>query len=365
MKKFTRKLMSVALSEQIGGIQVVLGRYADVTMLRRVVLSCKQSNSIMDAIERDDLVSLYITGEVSHAVEQMVDILCHTLSADQLETLKNTRVLVTFEGLRTGLQYKPISYAGRKMGRVDDAATGLAALIGESILRVRGGVPVRVVGIHDTADDTHYISIINQVNGQKDVLSSGGVQDFAFHGDSDGALLNAIDDFLIVGQIPSEYFEPTYFSDASLTLHNMLCDPDRSYLIEILRRPLFSASLPSYVLEADGEQVAVASYSVPVLRTDGSVAIHPTTRPIGAISPSEMALAEEALEYLRDELASHAIGVQLAPFQIAVVPNKFVKHAVGAKKLDQNGLTRRQFVRLYGTRTLRQPGKHFVTQPTV
>lgn len=92
-------------------------------------------------------------------------------------------------------------------------------------------------------------------------------------------------------------------------------------------------------------------------------AIHPSTRAQPHLSLAERARAEMALAWLRQRLSETAIGVHLDAYQVAIAPNRTTKHAAWAKRVNDDGLTRRQFIRLYGTGTVRQPGKHFVTLP--
>lgn len=353
-----KELEQSKLRETMDGIRFQLASQAVTGWHNRVNLSAEQSADLLSTIENEGLIPRYRSGAIEKAVARVAEKLTDTLSADQLRLLSATNRLITVEGLKPGSQYQPVSYAGRKMGRVTDNATILAGLLAEAILKLRH--QVRVAGVHSPNDPDHYLSTVVQVKGQESRLNSGSLLDFGFHGDSDGNLVRLIDDIIFVGQIPGILFQPTLYGNTEVVL-DAEKDPEVTRHVETLRKPWFVTKKPGFV-----ETVSFAEFARPVLERDATVIIHPTTKPHSRLSQTEAALAELALAWFRRRLTETAIGIELAPFQVAIAPNRIIKHAVWAKTIFQKGgMTDRQFIRLYGTGSVRQPGSRIVTAPMV
>ncbi len=352
------------LNEQMRSLTINGGRQARLSNLSQVRITMEQSDCIMNQIEQQGLVDTFIKAVQSgmkadklNVISAVSDILEMVLVPDQTRVLKAENQLILVIGLEPNDKYRPISYAGDKMGVVYDAATTLATLIVEAVMLLRDSVPVRVPGTHDRNDPCHYVSIINQVRGQEDKLTSGSIAEFGFHGDGDGFFVSFIEELYLVGQIPGKQPQGTIYSSFDFVQQVIKGTGEETKHIELLRKAIFVTETPGYTNDGKVEH----TLAMPVL-SDGDriMRLHPTTKPYDGESPGLIEQGEKALAWLRNLLAETALSIALAPSQVLIMPNLQGKHGVGEKAIDESGLTDRQFIRIYGKRGYKPVGCHHI-----
>lgn len=356
--KSTTDTTKSLLAKQVSGINIELGMYADPAMLRRIVLT-EQTNCAIQNCLFDQLNSLkQQTSTFESSAKAIADVLKDQLSAAQLADLKANH-LVVVQGL------EECRYEDNELVNVEQGLKGsnqiAAALLCKALLELRAEQPVRVPGVHDLGLAEQYVSVVKRKDDQQDKLSSGSMLDFGFHQDGAG-LVTRYTDTLAFGGVRHDGFQPTLYSNAeSVRKVAFELFPEKAHeYLALLEKPLFVTKVPSFVSQAFGDQ-EVLSHAKPVIYANGArLRLHPTTEVSQHIEDTDLAAsAKQALEWYRQLFAKTAIGVSLQAMQFMLVPNDVGAHAVYAKKPG----TKREMIRIYGSRSVYAPDQTFVVNP--
>lgn len=349
-----------SLRNQVGGIEVVVGKKANLKFLNRLTTSPKQSKRIFKSIEKESLILEYANGNRAEVADRASEIIEAVLKDEQLDVLRGGGLIV-IDGLNPGECYEPRILDGSKPGEPTGKAEILGSILLEAINQIQGGSLVRVKGIHDPDNLNHYISVVAQVQGHEHKQTSGTLQDLDFHKDGAGLPLPIVDNLLLLG-LEQPFFQPTLF--ASLAMVKDATHGSYEEKVEILKRPIFKSQPPGFV---GNRSNTMGDWARPVLRSNGSeLFLHPTTTVHPRIFDQALRKeAEKALAWIRRMLAQTSIGISLKPFQIAIVPNDNGAHAVWKKTVDANGKSTRQFLRAYQTHSAYIPGQRVIDTPLI